>query len=40
MKTDELTRVVIDDDDHGQLDEDPRLIWSKVAPERPYPLEM
>jgi hypothetical protein len=34
-----LTNVAMDDDDEEELDRYLRLVWSKVAPDRPYPLD-
>jgi hypothetical protein len=34
-----FTNVMVDDDDVDQLDEYLRTVWSKAAPERPYPLD-
>jgi len=34
-----LTNVAMDDDDDEELDQYLRLVWSKVAPDRPYPLD-
>jgi hypothetical protein len=35
-----LTDTGLDDDDYATLDADLRLIWSHVAPQRPYPLDV
>jgi hypothetical protein len=35
-----LTDTGLDDDDYATLDADLRLIWSHVAPDRPYPLDV
>jgi hypothetical protein len=35
----ELTDVMMDDDDDELLDEYLRLVWSRAAPGRPYPLD-
>ena len=38
-KWEQFTNVLMDDDDDALLDEYLRQVWSKAAPERPYPLD-
>jgi hypothetical protein len=38
-KWEQFTNVLMDDDDDALLDEYLRQVWSRAAPERPYPLD-